>query len=210
MSAPFGKPSFATKKPEKAAKVAPPPVVEEPVEEEFEDLEEDQIEEEMANDSDDEVFEDDEPQVEEKPTKKEKKKVSEDTEKKPRSQKMIDKECLEYVKANIKVQSYSEMAEHLGITTNQVNRILQTVKMGMRNYATQQDPKAYATKVNDKGETSYIWAEPKTELAKKVEEKILEKLSRPADSRPGVPGRKGDGKVQKVLDDEIANLLDEL
>lgn len=200
----FAKPAFANKKPS-APKSEPEPVVEEQVEE-LEDLEE---LEDMTEDNDEDVFEDEEETSTPK-SKKEKKKVSEDTEKKPRSQKMIDKDCIEYVKTNIKNQSYSEMAEYLGITTNQVNRILQTIKMGMRNHATDKDPKAYETKVNDKGEISYIWSEPKSELAKKVEAKIEEKLTRPADSRPGVPGRKGDGKVQKVLDDEISSLLDEL
>lgn len=114
---------------------------------------------------------------------------------------------IRFVQNNIKTMGYGEMADSLDITRNQINRILQTLKEGLREKAVENDSAAYGTKTNKKGETVYDWSSPQSEMAKKVENKIQEKLSRPADTRPGGGGG---GKVKKALDSELNDLLADL
>ncbi|MFW6247065.1 MAG: helix-turn-helix domain-containing protein [bacterium] len=121
----------------------------------------------------------------------------------------ITEEQIKYVRDNVKKMGYGEMADALGISRNQVNRILQELKKGMRAAAIQKAEAdgqvAYGT--NEKGRWDY--SDPKTELAKKIEQKIENDLSRPAESRPGA-GRKGGGSVQNTLQSEVDELLKDL
>lgn len=135
--------------------------------------------------------------------------MSEEKPKRERSKVNISQEHIKFVRQNVKKMGYTEMAEQLGITRNQINRILQTLKEGMRGAAVQADPNAYGTKENKKGETVYDWSQPKSDMAKKVEAKIESDLSRPAESRPGAGGS-GGGKVQQALDSELEDLLKDL
>lgn len=137
------------------------------------------------------------------------KSMSEEKPKRERSKVNISQEHIKFVRQNVKKMGYTEMAEQLGITRNQINRILQTLKEGMRSAAVQADPDAYGTKENKKGEKVYDWTQPKSEMAKKVEAKIESDLSRPAESRPGAGGS-GGGKVQQALDSELEDLLKDL
>jgi hypothetical protein len=196
----FKTPAFVPKKPAKVVEEQPEVV------EELEDLEEEMVDE---SDDDLEEMEDLEEmavsQEEQKPKTKKEKKVSDpDKPKQKRNEKLIDEDAIKFVRQNVKEMPYTDMAEHLGLTTNQVNRILQTIKAGLRQYAIDQDNKAYAFKKNKKGEDIYNWTEPLSDIAKKVEMKIESELSRPAESRVGAGG---DGKVQKALNSEIDDLL---
>jgi len=126
---------------------------------------------------------------------------------KPKNKTQITKEHIDYVRQNVKKMGYGEMADALDITKNQINRILQTLKEGLRGKAVDQDDNAYGTKKNKKGDTIYDWSEPKSDLAKKVEKKISDELSRPAESRPGGGGG---GKVKQALDSALDDLLADL
>lgn len=128
-----------------------------------------------------------------------------DKEKKERSAPMKP-EHVKYVRENVKNMGYNEMAEALGVSKFQVNRVLQSLKMGMRNKAIEKDgDQAYGKKDDGKSD----WSNPLSEMAKKVEAKIENELSRPADTRPGA-GRKGGGKVQASIDSELDDLLGDL
>lgn len=131
---------------------------------------------------------------------------------------MISEDHIKFVMQNIKTMAYADMAEKLGITKNQVNRILQTMKggvdnkgnfFGLRGNALEQAAKsgeaAYGLKENGKPD----YSQPLTELAQKIEAKIAEKLSRPAESRPGGGGGNG-GKVKQALDSQLDSLLADL
>ena len=127
---------------------------------------------------------------------------------KKRSSVQITKDHIDYVIANVKTMSYTDMAANLGISKNQVNRVLQEVKQGLRQKAIDADGAAYpVTGQNKKGENKYDWSAPATDLAKKVEEKISASLTRPAESRPG--GKKG-GATKTAINAEIDNLLNSL
>ena len=97
---------------------------------------------------------------------------------------MIKPEDIEFVMKNVKTMSYSEMAEKLGLTRHQVNRILMDIKKGLREEA------------------------KKTGKVKEVEKFIKEHLSRPEDSRPG--GQKGGGAVKNAIDATVSNILKNL
>lgn len=128
---------------------------------------------------------------------------------KKRSAVTINKEHIDYVIANVKTMSYTDMAANLDLSKNQVNRILQEVKQGLRMKAIAADSNAYPVKgQNKKGEDMYDWAAPVSDLAKKVESKIAESLTRPAESRPG--GSKGGGATKTAINAEIDNLLNNL
>lgn len=121
----------------------------------------------------------------------------------------ITPEQIKFVKQNVKSMGYQEMADQLGVSRNQVNRILQQLKKGMREKviedAKNQGTEPYA--LNDKGK--YDYNQPQTEMAKKVENKVKNELSRPEDTRPGA-GRKGGGTVQNTLNQEVEDLLSDL
>lgn len=136
-------------------------------------------------------------------------------ERKPRqrSEVMISPEHISYVRDHVKDESYTQMAEKLGITPNQVNRILQEMKKRLRNRAMEMaaaaGTDAYAKKgTNDKGATLWDFDQPLTDAAKKVEEKIMKDLSRPADVRVG--GAKGGGAVSQALGSEVDSILSDL
>jgi beta-N-acetylglucosaminidase len=97
---------------------------------------------------------------------------------------MIKPEDIEFVMKNVRTMSYSEMAEKLGLTRHQVNRILMDIKKGLREEA------------------------KKTGKVKEVEKFIKEHLSRPEDSRPG--GQKGGGAVKNAIDATVSNILKNL
>lgn len=153
-----------------------------------------------------------EPQAEEKGetmTEQATQEVQAEAPKKTKNKTTITNEHIKFVRQNVKTMGYNDMAEKLGLTKNQINRILQTLKEGMRAKAVEQDANAYGTKQNKKGETVYDWTQPKSDFAQKVEKKIAEELSRPAESRPGAGGG-GGGKVQQALDAELDDLLSDL
>jgi len=129
-------------------------------------------------------------------------------EKQKRNSVLITRDHIKFVRQNVKTMGYNEMADKLGLTKNQINRILQFLKEGMRNKAVTEDSNAYGTKKNKKGEDVYDWTQPKSAYAKKAEAKIEAELSRPADTRPG--GGAGGGQVQQALDSELDDLLAEL
>jgi hypothetical protein len=109
-----------------------------------------------------------------------KKKSGEDR-KKPAPQMVPDqvKEILTLVKDN----SYTQIAEKLGITKFQVNRVLMQTKKQLREAAAA-DPSKLA----------------------KVEAYIKEYLSRPEDTLPGHGGGRG-GKVKGALDNVVGDIL---
>jgi len=85
--------------------------------------------------------------------------------------------------ALVKDHSYSQIAETVGVTKFQVNRILMATKTQLRESA--------------KGDA--------VKLAK-VEEYIKTYLNRPEDSRPGKGGARG-GKVKGALDNVVGDIL---
>jgi len=130
-------------------------------------------------------------------------------EKKTRNSKMLDPESIKFIRQNVKNMTYTEMAEKRGLTKHQVNRTLQYLKEQLRIHAVNTDgEKAYGTKQNKKGEDVYDWSNPLSATAKKVEKKIEDEMSRPAESRPGGGG--GGGKVKQALDAELDELLGDL
>jgi len=127
-------------------------------------------------------------------------------EKKKRNDIIIDSEKIDYVMANIKSQTYDEMAKATGLTKHQVNRILQTLKSGIRNRVLEADDNAYEKKTNKKGGLVPDYATPLTDKAKKAEKLILTKLCKSdAVSKPG-----GGGKSKQSLDSALDSLLAEL
>lgn len=97
--------------------------------------------------------------------------------------KMMNAEQINQVLALVKGKSYTEIAEQLGITKHQVNRVLMEVKKALKEKA--------------KGDPAML---------AKVEEFIKNNLSRPEDTRPGSTGPKG-GKVKNTLNDIVGNIL---
>lgn len=131
-------------------------------------------------------------------------------ESKPRSEVMISDEHIKFVKDNVKTMGYKEMAEHLGISKNQVNRILQELKKMLRDIAIERSKpaEAYAQNgVNKKGGIKWDYNTPLTDIAKKVEDKIDNTLSRPEDARPGAG--KG-GQVSAALKSGVDDILSEI
>ena len=82
-------------------------------------------------------------------------------------------------------KSYSEIAEEVGVTKYQVNRVLVSAKAKLKKAAAENPA-----------------------LAEKVE-KALKALARPAESRPGARGPKG-GKVDGAIQDIVGQLLAEI
>ena len=134
--------------------------------------------------------------------------------------KIISDEDIIFVRQNIKTMGYTEMAAKIGLTTHQVNRILQTLKggidqnggfFGLRGKALQAaidvGEKAYAEKTTKAGAIKPDFTQPITEMAQKVENAIAEKLSRPADTRPG--GKTG-GPAKQALASQLDDLLADL
>ena len=131
--------------------------------------------------------------------------------KRERSATMISAEHIKFVRENVKTMSYADMASALGISRNQINRILQELKKMLRNEAIKRsgDQPAYAQKgTNKKNEVVWDYEQPLTEIAKKVEAKIESTLTRPEEARPGAG--KGGGQVAAALSSEMADLLADL
>ena len=138
--------------------------------------------------------------------------------KKPKQAKnnvMISGDHIKFVLQNISKMNYTEIADKLSITKNQVNRILQTLKGGIDQHGNPFGLRGKAlVAAKDAGEQAYAlkedgkpdFSQPVSELAQKVEAKIEAELSRPADSRPGA-GRKGGGAVKQALDAQLDELL---
>jgi hypothetical protein len=85
--------------------------------------------------------------------------------------------------ALVKDHSYSQIAETVGVTKFQVNRVLMATKVQLRE--------------NAKGDAAKL---------AKVEEYIKTYLNRPEDSRPGKGGARG-GKVKGALDNVVGDIL---
>ena len=121
---------------------------------------------------------------------------------------LIDSEKIKTVIANVKTKSYIEMATMTGLTKHQVNRILQTLKSGMRQKAVNENPEAYKTKISKTGKSTFDYTEPLTDFAKKIETKIKEQLCRPEGE--GKNKGSGGGKTKKSLDNALDDLLADL
>lgn len=143
-------------------------------------------------------------EVETEETTEEEKPMKEETK---RNTKTLDAESIRFIRQNVREMTYAEMAEKLGLSKHQVNRALQYLKEQMRKHALDTDDAAYGKKQNSKGEDVPDWSNPLSEIAKKVETKIENEMSRPAQSRPGGGGG---GKVKKALDAELDDLLADL
>jgi transcriptional regulator with PAS, ATPase and Fis domain len=130
-----------------------------------------------------------------KKEKKEKKVKADGTERKTPNRQMVP-EDMEFIVANVKTMSYTEMATARGLTKHQVNRVLMTVKQQMRD--------ACATAKDEKGKAT-AWNE---EALAKVDAYIKENLSRPEDTRPGMGGGGGRSSVVKdSIDGIVGNIL---
>jgi len=101
----------------------------------------------------------------------------------------INKDDILFVCKNVKGMSYNDMAEKLGLTRHQVNRILMDIKAQLRK--------------------SYVTAEGVEDPARKevIEKHIAEHLSRPEDSRVGA--KKG-SPVRDAMNDVVSEILGNL
>lgn len=95
-------------------------------------------------------------------------------------------EDTQFIVANVKTMSYTEIAEARGITKHQVNRVLMQVKKQLKE-AAGDDAEALAT----------------------VNKHIEEHLSRPEDTRPGGGGGRA-GVVKASIDDIVGNILNNI
>jgi len=95
--------------------------------------------------------------------------------------KAMNPDQIKEVLAMVKDFSYSEIAEKLGITRHQVNRVLMETKNILKKSADTPEKKA------------------------KVDAYIKEFLSRPEDSKPGAGGK--GGKVKNALNDIVGNII---
>ena len=102
----------------------------------------------------------------------------------------INKDDILYVCKNVTTMSYNDMAEKLGLTRHQVNRILMDTKKTLRDSYKDDDGK-----VVDEAKKA------------KVEEYIASKLSRPEDSRVG--SKKG-SPVRDAMNDVVSEILGNL
>lgn len=129
--------------------------------------------------------------------------VAEKKASKPRNEKQITPEDIEFIKANVRTMGYKEIADARSLSTHQVNQVLQKIRQGMRDAAIARDGEgAYARALDESGQPKvsknknsegapiYDYSQPLTEMAKKVEEKIASALS-----RPDSVGRKGGGSA---------------
>jgi len=125
--------------------------------------------------------------------------------------KIIGNDEIKFVVQNVATMGYKEMGDKIGLTKHQVNRILQTLKEGLRKSAidgaSAAGEKAYGERTTKKGDVKADYNSPLTDLAQKVENKILKSLSRPSDSRPG---SKGGGKAKQALDSTLDAMLADL
>jgi len=125
--------------------------------------------------------------------------------------KIIGKDEIKFVVQNVATMGYKEMGDKIGLTKHQVNRILQTLKEGLRKSAIDgalaDDEKAYGERITKKGDVKADYNSPLTDFAQKVENKILKSLSRPSDSQPG---SKGGGKAKQALDSTLDAMLADL
>lgn len=101
----------------------------------------------------------------------------------------INKDDILFVCQNVKGMSYNDMAEKLGLTRHQVNRILMDIKAQLRK--------------------SFISADGVEDPARKevIEKHIAEHLSRPEDSRVGA--KKG-SPVRDAMNDVVSEILGNL
>jgi 3-oxoacyl-ACP reductase-like protein len=101
----------------------------------------------------------------------------------------INKDDIQFVCANVKGMSYNDMAEKLGLTRHQVNRILMDIKSQLRK--------------------SFVNADGTEDAKKKetVESYIAQVLSRPEDSRVGA--KKG-SPVRDAMNDVVSEILNGL
>lgn len=101
----------------------------------------------------------------------------------------INKDDIQFVCANVKGMSYNDMAEKLGLTRHQVNRILMDIKSQLRK--------------------SYVDANGNEDAKKKeqIEGYIAQVLSRPEDSRVGA--KKG-SPVRDAMNDVVSEILNGL
>ncbi len=96
---------------------------------------------------------------------------------------VMNQEQIKQIIAMVKDHSYAQIAEAVGVTKFQVNRVLMNSKEYLRK-AAEGDPVKLA----------------------KVEEFIKTHLSRPEDTLPGKGGARG-GKVKNALDNVVADIL---
>jgi len=101
----------------------------------------------------------------------------------------INKDDILFVCQNVKGMSYNDMAEKLGLTRHQVNRILMDIKAQLRK--------------------SFINADGVEDPARKeiIEKHIATNLSRPEDSRVGA--KKG-SPVRDAMNDVVSEILGNL
>ena len=125
--------------------------------------------------------------------------------------KIIGNDEIKFVVQNVATMGYKEMGDKIGLTKHQVNRILQTLKEGLRKSAIDgagaAGEKAYGERTTKKGDIKADYNSPLTDLAQKVENKILKSLSRPNDSHSG---SKGGGKAKQALDSTLDAMLADL
>ena len=125
--------------------------------------------------------------------------------------KIIGNDEIKFVVQNVATMGYKEMGDKIGLTKHQVNRILQTLKEGLRKSAIDgagaAGEKAYGERTTKKGDIKADYNSPLTDLAQKVENKILKSLSRPSDSQSG---SKGGGKAKQALDSTLDAMLADL
>jgi hypothetical protein len=105
--------------------------------------------------------------------------------KKPAPQ--MNGEQVKQILTMVKDKSYTQIAEEIGVTKFQVNRVLMSTKKQLRESA----------------------ANNPVQLAK-VEEYIKNYLSRPEDTLPGHGGNKGGGKVKGALDSVVGDILNSI
>jgi len=101
----------------------------------------------------------------------------------------INKDDILFVCQNVKAMSYNDMAEKLGLTRHQVNRILMDIKAQLRK--------------------SYLLEGGAEDPARKevIEKHIATNLSRPEDSRVGA--KKG-SPVRDAMNDVVSEILQNL
>lgn len=101
----------------------------------------------------------------------------------------INKDDILFVCQNVKAMSYNDMAEKLGLTRHQVNRILMDIKAQLRK--------------------SYVLEGGAEDPARKevIEKHIATNLSRPEDSRVGA--KKG-SPVRDAMNDVVSEILQNL
>lgn len=107
-------------------------------------------------------------------------------------------EDMEFILANIKTMSYTQMADARGLTKHQVNRVLMTVKQQMKDACVlTRDAEGKPLTFN-------------TDALAKVEAYIAENLSRPEGTKPGQGGGRSSvvkDSISSITDNILANIL---